>query len=235
MVQWGRGPDDEQLRPDELLRGLGAGVRPQAAVDHAERNGVVGEEIAERGVLRRSAAQEQHPADTGLLKRLGQQPGGPSLAGAATEVAVGGRDEHGHFLGPAGSGEPVTVSVAADAAQLAGEQGACALDLSERQVLLPGSGEALSLQQSTALRLGFGRAQAQVAQQRGDGKHVVHMGTPRYASFSALRRRPPRRAGAGTGSAITGGAASGSGAVGAGSASSSWGALLAAARARRAV
>jgi len=182
VVQWGRGPDDEQLRPDELLRGLGAGVRPQAAVDHAERNGVVGEEIAERGVLRRSAAQEQHPADTGLLKRLGQQPGGPSLAGAATEVAVGRRDPHKLLLGPPGGGELLTVGIGADTAQLAGEQGACALDLHHRNILLPCPGKGVALQQRTPLGLGLRRAEARVSEEVGNGQHVVYSGVSLVAA-----------------------------------------------------
>ena len=146
---------------------------------------------------------------------------------------MGRRDPHRLLLGPPGGGEPAAVGVTADAAQLAGEQGACALHLHRRHIRFASPGEGVVLQQRTPLGLGVRRAQAQVVQQGGDGKSAVHMGTPRYSSLSALRRRPPRRAGAGSGSAITGCAASGS--AGAEAVCSSWGALLAAARARRAV
>ena len=182
MVQWSRGPDDEQLRPDELLGGLAGRVRPRAAVDQAERNGVAGEELAERGVLRRGAAQKQEAADTGLLKRLGQQPHGPSLARAATEVAVGRRDPHRLLLGPPGGGEPAAVGIGADAAQLAGEQGACALHLHHRNIRFASPREAVTLQQRTPEGIGLGRAEARVSEEVGNGQNAVYGGVSLVAA-----------------------------------------------------
>ena len=155
---------DNVLPIATLLRGLGSRVGAGAAVDPAQFNRLASKKIAEGRMLWRGAAQEQHAGDTRLAQRLGEQLGGPALAGATTDVAVGGLRQHRLLRGPPGGGELAAVGIAADPAQLADEEGACALDLCQCQVLLPGPCEAVSFQQRAARRLSLGGAQPQVVQ-----------------------------------------------------------------------
>jgi hypothetical protein len=95
---------------------------------------------------------------------------------------VGRRDPHKLLLGPPGGGELLTVGIGADTAQLAGEQGACALGLHRRNIRFASPGEGVVLQQRAALCLGLGRAEACVSEQVGNGQNVVYSGVSLVAA-----------------------------------------------------